>query len=531
MSPTVGRSRTHSPIPARLDLAQSLTGLALALFMWTHLILVSSILLGKDAMLFVTHVMEARFLSGGEHGYPIIVTLTGIVISALFIAHAGIALRKFPSSWAQHRELRNQMGILKHADTKHWYTQAVTGFVMFFLGSVHLYIMTTQPDNIGPYASADRFISDVDVAAVYFLLLFAVELHATIGMYRLAVKWGIFDGARTPVATRKRLKVAQECSDRLFHYPGPGCRLSAYAKIGLDHRDRAGERYTPAVHVSKSPAIPRGAPMKIVYTDSLVIGGGPRRSSRSPSRPRQARPRYHYSLADPGQALALGSGPGRACRPASRRPSRATATTRTCTSVPTPSRAATGDAIRQVARMFANTAPKAIRELSTWGVPWSRVHKGDRQVVVNAERVTITEDDAAHGLITARDFGGTKKWRTCYTADGTGHTMLYAVDNKAIESGHRGSRAQGGHRADPRRRTVCLGAVVRDLITRRAHRLRGPGHHHRHGRLRPPLRGVDQRGDQRGHRCGDRARNRRRPRRATWKRCSFTPPPSCRWES
>ena len=42
--------------------------------------------------------------------------------------------------------------------------------------------------------------------------------------------------------------------------------------------------------------------------------------------------------------------------------------------------------------------PKAIRELSTWGVPWSRVRKGDRQVVVNAEKVTITEKEEAHGL-------------------------------------------------------------------------------------------------------------------------------------
>ena len=87
---------------------------------------------------------------------------------------------------------------------------------------------------------------------------------------------------------------------------------------------------------------------------------------------------------------------------------------------------------QEVARMFANTAPKAVRELSLWGVPWSRVRKGDREVVVNAERITITEKEEAHGLITARDFGGTKKWRTCYTADGTGHTMLYAMDNKII---------------------------------------------------------------------------------------------------
>ncbi|QFU21137.1 fumarate reductase flavoprotein subunit [Shewanella eurypsychrophilus] len=87
---------------------------------------------------------------------------------------------------------------------------------------------------------------------------------------------------------------------------------------------------------------------------------------------------------------------------------------------------------QEVARMFAHCAPKAVRELANWGVPWTRVTEGPRQVVVNAEKVTIDEAKEAHGLINARDFGGTKKWRTCYTADGTGHSLLYAVDNKAI---------------------------------------------------------------------------------------------------
>ncbi|MCD4667041.1 MAG: fumarate reductase flavoprotein subunit [Sulfurimonas sp.] len=88
---------------------------------------------------------------------------------------------------------------------------------------------------------------------------------------------------------------------------------------------------------------------------------------------------------------------------------------------------------QEVARMFTHCAPKAIRELAHWGVPWSRVQRGDRKAIINAESVTITEKDEAHGLITARDFGGTKKWRTCYTSDGTGHSMLYAMDNKAHE--------------------------------------------------------------------------------------------------
>jgi fumarate reductase flavoprotein subunit len=119
---------------------------------------------------------------------------------------------------------------------------------------------------------------------------------------------------------------------------------------------------------------------------------------------------------------------------------------------------------QDVARMFVNTAPKAIRQLSAWGVPWSRVRRGDREVVINGEKVTITEKDEAHGFITARDFGGTKKWRTCYTSDGAGHTMLYAMDYKAIQMGipvHERKEAIALIHEDG----VCYGAVVRDLIT------------------------------------------------------------------
>ena len=117
-----------------------------------------------------------------------------------------------------------------------------------------------------------------------------------------------------------------------------------------------------------------------------------------------------------------------------------------------------------VARMFVNTTPKAVRQLSVWGVPWSRVRKGPREVVINAERVTIVENEEAHGLISGRDFGGTKKWRTCFTADGTGHAMLYAMDNKAIQCEipvHERKEAL----ALIHDGATCYGAVVRDLIT------------------------------------------------------------------
>ena len=89
---------------------------------------------------------------------------------------------------------------------------------------------------------------------------------------------------------------------------------------------------------------------------------------------------------------------------------------------------------QRVVRMFVNTAPKAVRELAAWGVPWSRVQRGDRHVIINGQKVTITERDEAHGLVAQRDFGGTRKWRTCYVSDGTGHAMLFAVSDRRSRS-------------------------------------------------------------------------------------------------
>ncbi len=117
---------------------------------------------------------------------------------------------------------------------------------------------------------------------------------------------------------------------------------------------------------------------------------------------------------------------------------------------------------QEVVRMFVTTAPKAIRELASWGVPWSRIKKGEREVVINAKRTTIREKDKAHGLINARNFGGTKKWRTCYTSDATGHTMLYAVANEALK---RGVVIEDKKEAISliTENGRCYGAIVRDL--------------------------------------------------------------------
>ena len=90
---------------------------------------------------------------------------------------------------------------------------------------------------------------------------------------------------------------------------------------------------------------------------------------------------------------------------------------------------------QEVARLFTETAPIAVREMAFWGIPWNRVVPGKSSYFKGGKQFEKIEPASKQGLITARDFGGTAKWRTCYTSDGTGHTLLYTMDNKVVELG------------------------------------------------------------------------------------------------
>ena len=224
--------------PARVDLLQSLSGLLLVLFIWGHMFFESSILLGKDAMLWVTRMFEGAHLFGRP--YPILVSLAAGVVLALLALHALLALRRFPADYRQYRALKRHMRDLKHTDTRLWYIQVVSGFMLFFLAGAHLLVVLVQPDNIGPYASSDRIWSG-RFWILYALLLPVVHAHAAIGIDRLAIKWGPFPAARMGL-WRGRLKLVLCCIFAFFMCLGTAS-LATYMTIGAGHADRAGERY------------------------------------------------------------------------------------------------------------------------------------------------------------------------------------------------------------------------------------------------------------------------------------------------
>jgi len=224
--------------PARLDFIQSSTGLILAVFIMGHILFEASILISNEMMYKVTLMFEGYYFFGER--YPGIISFLAGAIFVIFITHAGVAMRKFPSDYKKYKIMKNHMVSMKHEDTSLWMIQVLTGFIMFFIGSVHLYIMMTQPSNIGPFASSSRVV-DQFMGPLYALLLLSVISHAFVGLYRLALKWGFMEGKNTKVS-RKIFKLMMKTMILLYIVIGFSS-LATYVNIGKNHDFSDGVKY------------------------------------------------------------------------------------------------------------------------------------------------------------------------------------------------------------------------------------------------------------------------------------------------
>lgn len=233
----VTSERKKSRLPAKLDWWQSATGLFLALFMIAHMFFVSSILISPKLFDWMVGTAELDFVFG--HRKPIVTSIIVFIVLVAFVVHAFLALRKFPINYKQFLKMKTHVGLMKHTDTTYWWVQVATGFVLFFLGSTHLFVIMLSPNSpdaligIGSVASSLRFVEQ-HFWLLYLFLLIAVELHGSIGLYRLAVKWGWFDSwGKTPEGTRKVLQKVKTGMTAFFLILG-FLTYGAYIKYGLE---------------------------------------------------------------------------------------------------------------------------------------------------------------------------------------------------------------------------------------------------------------------------------------------------------
>lgn len=225
-------------IPAILDFTQSFTGLILALFIMGHILFEASILISNEMMYKVTIMFEGYYFFGET--YPGIVSFLAAAVFVIIVVHAAIALRKFPSDYREYKIIKNHTLRMEHEDTSLWMIQVITGFMMFFIASVHVYIMMVQPSNIGPYASSHRVVDEL-MGPLYFLLLLSVISHAFIGLYRLAMKWGFME-SKKPEVSRARFKFLMKALIAVYIILGLSS-LTKYTYIGLTHDFSDGVKY------------------------------------------------------------------------------------------------------------------------------------------------------------------------------------------------------------------------------------------------------------------------------------------------
>jgi len=166
------------PVASALELATSVSGAALAAFMLMHMSLLSSVLVGSQVMDDLASFLERYFL----------VQVMAAPLILLGIAHVFLAARKVPTTFQQQRILVRQMRQLGHLDTWTWAFQVVSGAALLILVSIHLWVMLTDL----PIEAAK---SGAHVSGIYLWLdipfVLLVQGHILVGLYRIAVKWGL----------------------------------------------------------------------------------------------------------------------------------------------------------------------------------------------------------------------------------------------------------------------------------------------------------------------------------------------------
>jgi fumarate reductase subunit C len=186
------------------ELLSGISGLILAMFMWGHMILVGSILTGTRGFDWMATILEDYYIA-----QP-----TVFIIFVLFLVHALFASRKIPTQLKERRQLLDLSRDLRnsgrervagsgehspfrpHVESMLWIWQVRTGMIILVLGSFHVLLLaldvftTLFGERAGIEAATTLDRVGAGLWLPYSVLLLCVEFHASVGLYRLAIKWG-----------------------------------------------------------------------------------------------------------------------------------------------------------------------------------------------------------------------------------------------------------------------------------------------------------------------------------------------------
>ncbi|WP_432737925.1 succinate dehydrogenase/fumarate reductase cytochrome b subunit [Maridesulfovibrio sp. FT414] len=164
---------------AVLDWLQMLSGAGLVAFMWCHMLLVSSVVISPNVMNAIAGFFEHTYMA----------QVGGPLIFLTFLLHFALAARKIPFRAEGQATIWQHAQMLKHRDTWLWVVQAVTAMIILVLGAIHMWVVLNDLP-ITAAKSAAR-VSGGGWMLFYLVLLPCVELHVSVGFYRIGVKWGV----------------------------------------------------------------------------------------------------------------------------------------------------------------------------------------------------------------------------------------------------------------------------------------------------------------------------------------------------
>jgi fumarate reductase subunit C len=201
--PAIGRAGARREL--YWEILSGGSGLALTIFIWLHLFDVGSLLFGPAAFDGLAEFLEGLYLA-----QPIV-----IIVTLLFLAHAVAAARKIPARTRERRRLNRLARELarahrgwpagdgqarQHQDSRLWVWQIRTGMLILVFGSFHIGLMSADTftdmwgTRHGLEAATTMGRVGGGLAWFYLVFLLLLAVHASVGLYRLAIKWGI--GAR-----------------------------------------------------------------------------------------------------------------------------------------------------------------------------------------------------------------------------------------------------------------------------------------------------------------------------------------------
>jgi fumarate reductase subunit C len=158
------------------------SGLFLALFMWGHMVLVGSILTGERGFNWLATMLEDYYIA-----QPTVRERKKMLELGKGLNRSG--REKVPSA-------SPFSPFHPHTESLLWIWQVRTGMIILVLGSFHIILLAMDVltelwgTRVGIEAVTTMERVQSGLWLPYAILLVCVEFHASIGLYRLATKWG-----------------------------------------------------------------------------------------------------------------------------------------------------------------------------------------------------------------------------------------------------------------------------------------------------------------------------------------------------